>query len=113
MKFVKNNWTKKLIIVLIVMLLFNAFYPTMTYAVDLGGILLQPLYWLLLGIYIPIDLTIGSVIRLENLTWSDINSKTDDVMTTKARDWESASATIVDGFSKLFIGPDSIFRRRN
>ena len=101
MKFVKSDLAKKLIIILIVLLLFNTLYPSMSYAVDLGGILLQPLYWLLLGTYIPIDLTIGAVIQLNDLSWSDIDGRTDKILDGTG------------GLSRWFVGPDTIFKRTN
>lgn len=102
MKFVKSNLAKKLIIVLIIVLLFNTLCPTMLYAVDLGGILLQPLYWLLLGILIPADLVMGATIKLKNFTWGDINDNTNKILEDKG-----------SGLSSWFIGPDTIFKRRD
>lgn len=101
MKFVKSDLAKKLIIILIVLLLFNTLYPSMSYAVDLGGILLQPVYWLLLGIYIPLDVTIGAVIQLNDLTWSDIDGKSNKILDGTG------------GLSSWFVGPDTIFKRTN
>lgn len=102
MKFVKSDLAKKLIIILIVLLLFNALYPSMTYAVDLGGILLQPLYWLLLGIYIPTDLLIGATIQLKDFSWGDLNNNTNKIL-----DGNNG------GLSSWFVGPDTIFKRTN
>jgi len=101
MKFVKSDLAKKLIIILIVLLLFNTLYPSMSYAVDLGGILLQPLYWLLLGIFIPIDIAIGSAIQLGDLSWSDVDGNSNKVL----------EGNIESGLSKWFVGPDTIFKR--
>ena len=72
MNFTKNSLAKKLIIVLITLLVFNVFYPTMTYAVDFGGILLEPIYWLLCSIYVPVDLTLGAFLTLDRFSFSDI-----------------------------------------
>lgn len=117
MKFIKGDWSKKLIIVLIVLLLFNTLCPSMSYAVDLGGILLQPIYWLLLGIYIPLDISIGNAIRMQELSWGDISDKSDTVMNTSSKDWVEKGngvggvlAAVETALNKLFIGPDTIFR---
>ena len=58
MKFLKN----KIILVLVVILLVNAVCPTPTYAIDIGGVLLSPVYWLLCSIYIPADLIFGYLV---------------------------------------------------
>ena len=101
MKFVKSDLAKKLIIILVVLLLFNTLYPSMSYAIDLGGILLQPVYWLLLGIYIPADLVLGATIKLMDFSWDDINNNTDKILERDGTD-----------LSNWFIGPDTIFKRR-
>lgn len=104
MKFVKSDLAKKLIIILIVLLLFNALYPSMSYAWDLGGILLQPVYWLILSSIIPTDLLWGSVVKLANFNWNELGENTDKII-SKTGNWED--------FSSYFIGPDTIFKRRN
>jgi len=119
MKFVNSSLTKKLIIILIVLLLFNTVYPSMSYAVDLGGILLQPIYWLLLGIYIPTDIATGVLIRTMQFDIDDIQDYSDNIFDTKAKDWDEKGekaggvlAKVENQLKKLFIGPDTIFRRR-
>ena len=96
-----KSLSPKLIIVLITLLLFNVLYPSMVHAVDLGGILLQPLYWLLLGIIIPADLTLGATIWLKEFDWGDIGDYSSSILDgdygTNLADW--------------FVGPDTIFLR--
>ena len=87
----KNSLAKKLIIVLIILVLFNSVYPTMSYAVDIGGILLQPIYWLLLGIYIPIDIAAGATIRLVEWAEGEIHGYTETIMQTKPSGWTRCS----------------------
>ena len=101
MKFVKSNFSKKIIIVLVVLILFNAIYPDVSYAVDLGGILMQPIYWLLLGIYIPLDLLTGAVIWLKEFDWTTINNHTNDIL----------GGSYGTSLSDWFVGPDTIFLR--
>lgn len=100
MKFMKNNITKKLIMVLVVLILFNAIIPTATYAVDIGGILLQPIIWLWLGVLVPSDLIIGVVVQTSNaISFGSITGWAKEIIGGSA----SAEA------SKYLIGPDTIF----
>lgn len=103
MKFIQNNVTKKLMVVLIILLLFNALYPSMVYAIDLGGILLQPIWWLVLGIVVPADILLGSAICISEFDWGDIDGHTSSVL----------GGSPPNSLAKLFIGPDTIFTRTN
>lgn len=134
MNLVKSNLAKKLIIILIILLLFNVAYPSMTYAVDLGGILLSPLYWLVLGIAVPADVLMGMTLVEDtsllsiDFSWgavgflanyifgdkdTDVVCKTCDKGYT-AKEIESYNKCIEKGhkvykFTDLFVGPDTIF----
>lgn len=119
MKFAKNNLAKKLIIILIVLLLFNTLYPSMSYAWDIGGILLQPVYWLLLSVYIPVDIAMGSLIMLTNMNWEEIGLVAEHALTEdlSGTGWNAVvevvdrTGAIIDVImGQLFIGPDTIFK---
>jgi len=97
MNFTKNSLAKKLIIILVTLLVFNVFYPSMSYAIDFGGILLEPVYWLLCSIYIPADLTMGAFITLDHFLFSDISLWT--VVLTGG--W-NAIANVVVGIGQAF-----------
>lgn len=60
MKFVKSEFAKKLIIVLIALMIFNIAVPRQAYALDIGGILLKPLTSLILVIVASVDVMVGS-----------------------------------------------------
>lgn len=125
MKFIQSSLAKKLIIVLIALLLFNVAYPSMSYAVDIGGILLQPLYWLLLGIYIPADLTMGLTIFMKEFKQADLDgvirsilngtAEGDKELEVETEDEKGNKIKISYGQSlrDWFIGPDTIFSRKN
>ena len=100
MKFIKSDLTKKLIIILIVLLLFNAVYPIVTYAaVDFGGILLQPLAWLILAVAVPVDLAISAIIK-------DMNTSNIAEDATRVID---KAGTNSDINHSLFVDIDHIF----
>lgn len=106
MKFVRSDLAKKLMIILIVLLLFNALYPSMSYAVDFGGILLQPFYWLLLGIYIPADLTLGFTMFMQEFTTNDLDKWVEGILEGTN---DGMDITYGKKLNQWFIGPDTIF----
>lgn len=102
MKFVKSNMAKKLIIVLITLMLFNVMYPTITFAVDIGGILLSPIYALLAGVCIIVDGLIGGVIMLKGNIQNGASNMADSVL-------ENPDNVDAAEASNWYIGPDTIF----
>lgn len=108
MRFIQSNLAKKLIIVLIVILLFNTICPSMSYAVDLGGILLQPVYWLLLGIYIPADLSLGLTIFMKEFVTNDLDGWIEGILDG---DYNGLEISYGKSLRDWFIGPDTIFSR--
>ena len=61
MKILKNNWTKKLIVALVIIILFNVVLPTRVMAADLGGILLKPIFSFFAAIIGTVDATLGFI----------------------------------------------------
>ena len=102
MKFIKSSLAKKLIIVLITLLIFNVAYPTVLFAVDFGGILLQPVVWLILAVVVPIDAIFGMLINGEPTNHSP--GAAAEVVLNKNQMTEPT-----DWVEFFFVGPDSIF----
>ena len=63
MKFTRNKFAQKLIIVLVVLLVFNVTIPKEINAWDLGGILLKPFVSVILTTVITVDTTIGLILN--------------------------------------------------
>ncbi len=104
MKILKNDLSKKLIIVLIVLLLFNTIYPTMTFAWDFGGILMKPLVAFILASMVPSDIVLGMLIK-----WSDFKSDTVENVSSAILNVGGKNSEQYDEFKDYFVGPDSIF----
>ena len=105
MKFIKSNLAKKLIIILVVIIVSNTIIPPAVQAFDLGGILLQPVAWLCLGVWVPLDVTVGLLLNGVNVAFDSISV----VVNTIAGNTENATGDIQKILQKIFIGPDTIF----
>ena len=63
MKFVKSNFAKKIIILLIIVMVSNLALPLQVNAVDVGGILFKPVAQIVLSILVTLNITISSIIN--------------------------------------------------
>ena len=63
MKFVKSNFAKKIIILLIIVMVSNLAIPLQVNAVDVSGILFKPVSQLILSIIVTINVTISAIIN--------------------------------------------------
>lgn len=105
MKLSKSKFSKRLIIVLIILMIFNVVAPKKVKAWDLGGILIKPFSAIVLSNLVSIDVTIGTLLNGFSIGTDLVGS----IIELFTNDKEDALNKASDGLSKLFIGPDSIF----
>lgn len=105
MKLSKSKFSKRLIIVLIILMIFNVVAPKKVKAWDLGGILIKPFSAIVLSNLVTIDVTIGSLLNGLSIQTNLVGS----IIELFTGDKEDALKSASYGLSKLFIGPDSIF----
>lgn len=105
MKLSKSKFSKRLIIVLIILMIFNVVAPKKVKAWDLGGILIKPFSAIVLSNLVSIDVTIGTLLNGFSIGTDLVGS----IIELFTNDKEEALNNASDGLSKLFIGPDSIF----
>lgn len=72
MKFIKTNWTQKLIIILVAIILFNAFVPPKVKAGNLAGALMKPAASLILSILVSIDVSLGVLVNFADMTLNGV-----------------------------------------
>lgn len=105
MKLSKSKFSKRLIIILIILMIFNVIVPKKVKAWDLGGILIKPFSAIVLSHLLTIDVTIG--IMFNGLSIGvDILGSVIEIFT---KDNEDALNNASTALSKIFIGPDAIF----
>lgn len=105
MKLSKSKFSKRLIIVLIILMIFNVVAPKKVKAWDLGGILIKPFSAIVVSNLVSIDVTIGTLLNGFSIGTDLVGS----IIELFTNDKEEALNNASDGLSKLFIGPDSIF----
>ena len=72
MKFVKSNLAKKLIIVLIAVILFNAVVPVQVQAVDFTGVVIKGISLFVLRILVTIDVALGVFMKCIDLSLTGV-----------------------------------------
>lgn len=116
MKFIKSNFAKKLIIILVVLMIFNIAIPKKVHAAwNFSGILMKPITSYVLTYLVSVDVTLGFWLNMINVANTGIGSYVEDI-TSKSKDtddWTTAAADGVDyALNMIFIGPDTIFSGR-
>lgn len=98
MKLKKSGIFTKIIIVLIVVIIFNAVVPKELLAVDFGGILLKPTAALLLHILVSADAMIGVFLMATETLMGGLGEIISDLL--------DGSSSLAD---TILVGPDTIF----
>lgn len=112
MKFLKSGFTKKLIIILISIIIFNSFLPMQSNASVLGsvadiagGVLFKPVFSLITLALTSVDVTLGTFLNGFSIGVNFVGVIAELVMDSD----DEALNNLDQALSKLFIGPDTIF----
>lgn len=105
MKFVKSNWAKKLIILLVIILLINVTIPQEVKAFDPLGVVLEQFIWAYMSPSLIFEVTLGLTLNGINIAFDSIAGLV-NLITGELEDGASTFGSIL---RRIFIGPDTIF----
>lgn len=98
MKLRKSGIFTKIIIILILIILFNAIMPKELLAWDIGGILMKPLTSLVLVVLVSVDATMGIFLTATDMLIEGIGTVISEIC--------DGTSTLAD---TILVGPDTIF----
>lgn len=113
MKFVKSNFAKKLIIILVILMIFNIAIPKKVHASwNFSGILMKPFTYMALSFLVSVDVGIGILMSTTDIALNGVGTIVEEI-TEKDKESDNWKTIVINGtertLSKLFIGPDTIF----
>lgn len=106
MKFIKSSVFKKIVIMLIVIILFNALIPPEVKAWDLAGILMKPLSSLILVVMVSIDATLGVFLTAADMVMNGVGDLIAGLCSGNDSISINGETILAD---KILVGPDTIF----
>lgn len=113
MKFIKSNFAKKLIIILVILMIFNIAIPKKVHASwNFSGILMKPFTYMALGFLMSVDVGIGILMSTMDIALDGVGTVIEKI-TEKTKESDNWKTIVINGaeltLSTLFIGPDTIF----